>query len=428
MSTQEEVSHEQNHSLCFCRCFDVGDRTTRCWQRQYDCNKQPFVVLRSRRQRIARTAARSAGVSATRSFRERLACTPAGATPGVRIVRRLSSPNSSSARERAAQIIINAKRNPTVLNFELWDFSADGVGPYSESKPVPLSHRRSQAFILSFRLYLPREHDRMHAVKTLPNPMIYIWAFSFLAQICSLYFVVTRRHFRPLPLFFFYLALNILQAAFLVYVYDRFGFTSPQANRLYWISEPITLTAQTLAATELLNRVLRQYRGIWGLAWRLIAAASLFVVVYALASAGREPAWRVMIANRGYHLTFAVALISCLLMVRVYSIPINPIYRVLLGGFCFYSCSVVAGDTFLQALFLSHYPHYGDLWNYFELVVFAAIQVVWAVALRQRIAEEEKTGLLPPSVYDRLSPKINSRLRQLNDELNKFWSTGISPP
>lgn len=265
-------------------------------------------------------------------------------------------------------------------------------------------------------------------MKTLPNPMIYIWAFSILAQICSLYFVVARRHFRPLPLFSFYLAINILQVAYLIYVYDRFGFTSREANRLYWISEPFTLAAQTLAASELLNRVLRQYRGIWGLVWRLVAAATLFVVGYALASADREPAWRVMIANRGYHLTFAVALISCLLMVRVYSIPINPIYRVLLGGFCLYSCSVVAGDTFLQALFLSHYPHYGDLWNYFELVVFAVIQVVWAVALRRRIPEEEKTELLPSSFYDRLSPRINSRLRQLNDELNKFWCMGISSP
>jgi hypothetical protein len=116
MSTQEEVSHEQNHSLCFCRCFDVGDRTTRCWQRQYDCNKQPFVVLRGRRQRFTGTATRSAGVSATRSRRERLACTPAGSTLCVRIVRRLSCPNSSSARERAARIITNAKRNPTVLS------------------------------------------------------------------------------------------------------------------------------------------------------------------------------------------------------------------------------------------------------------------------------------------------------------------------
>jgi hypothetical protein len=256
---------------------------------------------------------------------------------------------------------------------------------------------------------------------TLPPLMKLLWAISILVQLTVLFLVIRQRHFRSLPLFTLYIFLNLCQAAFLLFVYSQFGYASRAARQMYWISEPFTLAAQVLAAGEVLHRVLWAYSGIWGLAWRLIAAATSIVVCYASISAGETPEWRLMIANRGFHLTFAVALISCLVLVRFYSIPVDPVYKALLGGFCFFSCTVVAASTLLQWLFERRYPGSKNIWNYLEMVVFVCVQVVWAVALRQPARAYEKPTLLPPSTYDRISPEVNAGLRRLNEILSKLW-------
>jgi hypothetical protein len=251
--------------------------------------------------------------------------------------------------------------------------------------------------------------------------MLCLWAISGIVQFALLFLVFAKRHYRKVPLFAVYITLNLSQACFLVLVYSHFGFGSLITRDIYWISEPIVLVTQALAATELLHRVLRYYPGIWGLAWRVIAVAAVVIASYASASVGRDPHWRLMIANRGYHLTFAVAMISALLLVRIYSIPANPTYRVLLAGFCFASCEVVVADTLYQTLVLRNFPRAGDVWNYVEMSVFIGVRAVWAVALRHPIpADEERPSLLPKSDYGRLSPDINSGLRRINDVLDRF--------
>jgi hypothetical protein len=280
------------------------------------------------------------------------------------------------------------------------------------------------------RLGRPYLHDRdtIPVMATLPSLILFLWAISSMVQFSVLFLVIAKRHFRALPIFTAYIALNLCQVAFLLFVYSHFGFTSDAAWQASWLSELVILAVQALAATELLHHVLRPYAGIWALAWRLIAAAAVIVISYAAASAQQRPDWILLTANRGYHLTFAVALVSCLLLVRFYSIPVDPVYKMLLGGFCVFSCAVVAANTLLQILFLRRFPESGEIWNYLEIVVFTGVQIAWAVALRHPVRVENKPTLLPPSSYDRISPEVNSRLRALNDVLSKFFRwQGLRP-
>ena len=130
---------------------------------------------------------------------------------------------------------------------------------------------------------------RFHSMGTLPPLILLLWAIETIVQLTVLSLVVAKRHVRTLPLFFLYIALNLCQAAFLFFVYSLNGFTSPAARQLSWLSEQVILTAQALAAAEVLYRVLRHYAGIWALAWRLIVAAAVIVICYASASAGLSP-------------------------------------------------------------------------------------------------------------------------------------------
>jgi hypothetical protein len=118
-----------------------------------------------------------------------------------------------------------------------------------------------------------------------------------------------------------------------VFVYSIWGPQSTKGGILAWCSECVTLLAQALATTEILKVTLRPYQGIWGLAWRALAFTSaLVILIVALATHG---VWAVATwfeLNRGYHLTFAAAVIACLLLVRYYSIPVPAAYKMSLSG------------------------------------------------------------------------------------------------
>ena len=262
---------------------------------------------------------------------------------------------------------------------------------------------------------------------TLPFALKLMWALSGAVQLFVFVLVITKRYSGKLPMFTAYVTLNLVQAALLVVVYSRVEFHSKTSYALYWISEVLTLVAQTLAATELLRHALRQYRGIWALTGRVLALASFVVVASAAVNAGKDTDWGLMIADRGYHLTFAVAIVLCLVVVRVYSIPVNPTYKTILAGFCVFSCIFVVANTLVKILFLQRFAAYNDVWNYGNLIVFVGVYVAWAFALLQPVsATDEGPELLPASTYQQMSPEINSRLRVINDVLCKFWR--LEPP
>lgn len=249
-----------------------------------------------------------------------------------------------------------------------------------------------------------------------------IWFASGVLQLAILILIVSRRHYRTLPMFAWYIGLNFAQALILIPVYSHFGFISEASFRIYWATEVITMIAQTLASTELLHRALQDYPGIWELAWRLILSAIVVVIVYSWITANKNDQWGLMYADRGYYLTFAVAFVLCLLLVRHYSVAMDPVYKVLLGGFCFYSCGAFVSDTLLKAQFMQHLPKYSDVWNESELLIFFVVLVVWIVALRHPVSVPVKTSSgIGAGAYEQIGPQVNARLRELNDTLRKFF-------
>ncbi len=265
-----------------------------------------------------------------------------------------------------------------------------------------------------------------------PSLQNWQWAVSVAAQlaVCALLFF--KGHFRRLPAFTVYVLLNLCQAGILFVAYRRFGFDSREANLFFIVTETITLVARLVATTEILRAVLGPYRGIWGLAWRLLAVTFVSVFSYAALQSLEDKTWAVMTADRGFHLAFAVALVTCLLLVRYYSIPIDSLYKTLLGGFCLYSCVHVLNDTLLQAIFFRYlhgFTHYQELWNAVTILPFIAALVTWAIALRNPAAEaHDQPVLLPASVYQRVSPEVNLGLRLLNERLSHFWRVETPRP
>jgi hypothetical protein len=262
-----------------------------------------------------------------------------------------------------------------------------------------------------------------------PLPVLQLWACSVLAQLLVLALLFFKGNFRKLPYFTAYIALNICQAGSLVFVYSHWGSQSDTAATLAWTSEWPTLIAQALATIELLELTLRPYQGIWGLVWRALTVVSgIVVLLVALAARGHWATSRWFQVDRGYHLTFASALIACLLLVRYYSIPVSPAFKMILGGFCLYSCTEIVVNTLLQAFFKKDFFRYQAAWQLLTMSSFIVVQAIWAVALRKPLPVEKRKADLPPdSDYQRLSPEINEDLRRLNEKLLRLWKLEALP-
>jgi hypothetical protein len=249
-----------------------------------------------------------------------------------------------------------------------------------------------------------------------------LWAASFVLEAVILSLLILRGHFRSLPFFTSYIALNLCQAVLLYAIYNRYGTQSNIAHAFAWQSEAITLIAKAFATVEVLRLVLAAYRGIWGLAWRLVTVTCMAALLGVLIGARGQGDWATMEADRGYHLIFATAVLACLALIHYYRIVVAPTYQILLAGFCFYSCMKILANTALQEFLYQRFTNSGQIWQTFSMSVYVVVLVVWAVALLRPLPAPAPQGAaLPPFGYTQTAPEIHYQLQAINKQLMNFW-------
>ncbi len=248
----------------------------------------------------------------------------------------------------------------------------------------------------------------------LPPFLGWLWALSVLAQVFLLALLFRRGHFRRLSAFTGYITLDICQAGVLLALYRRVGFDVPEAHAAAWVSQAATTGAKALAVGEVCRGILRPYRGIWALSWRLLLGASGAVLLYAgIATRGN---WRfaILYAQRGLELAVAVVLVFLFLLIRYYVVPVYPSLKFIALGFCVYSCFVVLNNSILERWLRP----YAILWNVVGLLVFLAVVLMWIRALWHPLpSHDEDLSLLPADFYAEFSSEIHARLRRLNERL-----------
>jgi hypothetical protein len=259
-------------------------------------------------------------------------------------------------------------------------------------------------------------------VKNLNAWIPYLWAGSVVFQAVILVLLIFRGYFRTLRFFTAYIVLNLLQAGFLHAIYSRYGPTSNIAYACAWQSEAATLVAKAFATVELLRLVLLSYRGIWGLVWRLLALTCLGALIGVGIAARGQGDWATMEGDRGYNLIFATAVLACLALVRYYRIRVEPTYRILLAGFCFYSCIKILINTILQGFLYQRSADFESIWQTITVSGYLVVLAVWAVALLRPVpAAAQQPPTLPSSAYMKIAPEIHYQLRVINQQLMSFW-------
>jgi hypothetical protein len=109
----------------------------------------------------------------------------------------------------------------------------------------------------------------------------------------------------------------------------------------------------------------------------------------------------------------ATVVVTLLLLVRYYGLPMSKASRTLCMGFCLYSCAYTINYSILQGSAARH----AEYWNFLNVLVYLATVFLWIKAVHgTRITEGAKSWAGAPQV---ISTEVGNRLRLLNDQLEQ---------
>jgi hypothetical protein len=252
-----------------------------------------------------------------------------------------------------------------------------------------------------------------------------LWAANAAAGAMLAALLVLRKNYRLYAAFFFYILLVDVQNILFFVTYRRWGFNSPIAWRIAWLTLGVLICARALAVAEVCRHLLARYQGVWALAWRLLLTCAILVLITSLILGKHQWDLAVHSASRGLDLAIAAFIVGVFLFVKFYDVKTDATARVLAVGFFLYSCFNVLNNTFLE-----HWLHrYSDLWNLLGLLAFLFSLFLWTWALRlPRTVPTGEKVLLPETVYPTIGSEVNVRLHLLNESLNQFWNAEAPQP
>jgi hypothetical protein len=245
-----------------------------------------------------------------------------------------------------------------------------------------------------------------------------LWGLAVFLNAGLVFLLLYRKNHRVFPFFFAYALLNLLQSVMVFEVYRIWGFSSTASIRIAWSTHGLVDIARGVAVAEICHRILAKFPGIWELAWRLLLAAAAFISFYAWAVSRGSWPFAILNLDRGLELAMATVIVLLSVFARYYDVGVAPAVRTVAIGFLLYSCFRVLNDTILEGWL----HRYATLWNLSGTLSFLASMLLWSWAFRRtQPATTFETKLVPEDLYRTLTPEINARLRELNEQLRHFW-------
>lgn len=245
-----------------------------------------------------------------------------------------------------------------------------------------------------------------------------LWGVSVFLNTGLVAILVYRKNYRVFPFFFLYLLLNFFEAVVLFGAYQAWGFFSRKGIQIAWSAQGLVSLARAVAVAEVCYLILAKFKGIWRLAWRLLAAAAALVALYTWATSRGRWQFAILNLDRGLELVMATVIVLLFVFVRYYEVAVQPSIRTLATGFFLYSAFRVLDDSILERLWRT----YGPTWNLLGTLAFLASLMLWSWALGQKQEQTaSEPALLPEENYRSVSPAINARLKNLNERLGRFW-------
>jgi len=244
-----------------------------------------------------------------------------------------------------------------------------------------------------------------------------LWICNIALEVAVPFLMAWKRHYRTFPAIFLYLVINLLQAVVVYAVYLRKGYNSWPAFWTYWISQGVVVLARWTAVSELCRLILGQYKGIWALAWRVLAVLGGSAMLLALTLGGHNFVRIISTFDLSLEVSMGIVLLAFFFFAGYYKVVIENSLRTMAIAFCLYSLFRAFNDLVLQSFLRG----YASTWNLVdETTYFATLMLLGSAVYLFGSVSIPRVVLLPRSAYAEIAPQINARLSLLNERLSEF--------
>lgn len=244
-----------------------------------------------------------------------------------------------------------------------------------------------------------------------------LWVAGTLLRLGLCALLLRHRIYRQLPLFASFIFLATGRTLLLWWIYHDPSLGQEMILNIFWVSQLVQVTARGLAAAEICWITLREYRGVWALAWRLLAGVAAILTSVAALVVLENPYFIspvVLRAERGIEMTTASLLVVLLSLCRYYGIEMARSTKFLAFGLGLHAVIQTINNSFVYAWLES----YTVWWGMLRTLSFDVALLIWCWGLRKPIlVEQHAPELMEASVYEQVAPQVNFRLRQLNERL-----------
>ncbi len=241
------------------------------------------------------------------------------------------------------------------------------------------------------------------------------WDLTVLLQSVLLILVLRRKLYREYPAFLIYVIAALSENLVVLLTYRIWGFHSFRAWTIAWSAQAVVIGTRWFAIAEIARRILTNYKGICGLANRVLFILGICVLIYAAGFSVNQQRM-LLYADRAVELCIAVSVVGLFVFARYYRLPVTSLQGQLAIGFCLYSCSFVVNDSIFE-----RWPSTFDgPWNYLSILSYFVAVLLWIQAIR-RPAESPALAVrldISPEKYGELAQQLNSRLDVLNNRLS----------
>lgn len=252
------------------------------------------------------------------------------------------------------------------------------------------------------------------------------WVLTALLEVVLLFYLVRRKLYDTHLAFFIYILAVILQSGIVAASYSYFGSRSVTSFNIAWGTQAAVICARWFAVIDIARKTLAGFSGIWELAIRVLFVVTAGALVYSIWSSQDRWNLAVLTSDRAEELCIATFVVSLVLFIRYYRVPVSNLERMFAIGFCLYSCSAVITNSIYEYRRLP----FASMWNYLNTLTFIASLLLWIGAARKY--SESREGAIEPALtpehYAELSQNLNARLHLLNHRLDRLFRSGDFRP
>jgi hypothetical protein len=256
----------------------------------------------------------------------------------------------------------------------------------------------------------------------IPHLATFIGGVGEVLSLLLVFAVFRRKTYRILRSLAAYLIVLIPKDAVLSVIWYKYAPASVAARHLYfysyWITSYILTMLRTWIVFEICFRILRSYRAVWSVAWRLLAAVTAILCAwtgYSVVRQIHDVRKYIPTLQQRLDLIAAILVLLVIALGTYYRREIARLYWLMLIGACVYSCIELADDEVLR--FVAKPPlSIIDLIQRFAYAGMLGLWI-WAVLSPAMASARERTSATSGATYDELSSEVHSRLRELNERL-----------